>query len=666
MVLGTFMIPGTYVAKLDPRADSGVAGSAGVVAPAEVGIGTATLSGRVYADNGRPVGGAVVSLGGSGFWPARSIESGADGRFQWAGIPPGIYELRVTKGELVAPPLEGLILDAGGRRAFAMRLAKGWTLAGRVRDARTGAPIHQAEVTVASGALGLHVRRTRSDRRGAFELVGVVGDGQTLYVDADDYLVAGPLVQLSDAAPLTVELQRAARIEGEVVDGDGRPVANAIVRAFGERGAGRVPAADSLGVTAGPVPPITAPGADSLAFVGQATTGRDGRFVLARLRPGAYTVAASHDAFAPAASERLRVAGGAALRGVRIEMQPGAELAGRVVDERGVGLEAIPVELRGKDERLPRMAVTASDGSFSFQGVRGEVTVTALPYDLPPSRRTLPIDDDALVTVELTLATALYTLRGRVVDERGFGIGGALLTVESRNPSTPVRRTAKSDSDGTFSVPALPEPPFALSAEHPAFSSTALLEVVEVDGVVVTMTAGVTFLGEVLDEWNAKGLSDVRVSLAGPVEVETKTRRDGTFVLRQLPTGTYDVSLSHADYEPQSRRVVIEPARYVDRPQELEPVYLKPGGVVEGTVVDANRDPVAGADVAWGDPPRWDRGVRTDAQGGFQLRGVPAGAVWITARHEVAGESWTSGPVQVRPLETSPGALVRLPDPASE
>ena len=226
--------------------------------------------------------------------------------------------------------------------------------------------------------------------------------------------------------------------------------------------------------------------------------------------------------------------------------------------------------------------------------------------------------------------------------------------------------TAKSDSDGTFSVPALPEPPFALSAEHPAFSSTALLEVVEVDGVVVTMTAGVTFLGEVLDEWNAKGLSGVRVALAGPVEVETKTRRDGTFVLRQLPTGTYDVSLTHADYEPQSRRVVIEPARYVDRPQELEPVYLKPGGVVEGHVVDVNRDPVADAEVAWGDPPRWDRGVRTDAQGGFQLRGVPAGAVWITARHEVAGESWTSGPVQVRPLETSPGALVRLPDAASE
>ena len=150
------------------------------------------------------------------------------------------------------------------------------------------------------------------------------------------------------------------------------------------------------------------------------------------------------------------------------------------------------------------------------------------------------------------------------------------------------------------------------------------------------------------------------------MNVDTRTRGDGTFVFRQLPTGTYDVSLSHADYETQHRRVVIEPPRYVDRPQELETVRLEPGGIVEGEVVDANRDPVAGAEVAWGDPPRWDRAVLTDAQGAFQLRGVPAGSVWITARHDVAGEDWTSGPIQVRPLETSPGAFIRLPDTATE
>ena len=236
----------------------------------------------------------------------------------------------------------------------------------------------------------------------------------------------------------------------------------------------------------------------------------------------------------------------------------------------------------------------------------------------------------------------------------------------SNDPTVPVRRTAKSDADGTFSVPALPEPPYSLRAEHPAFSQARLPEVEGVDDVRVVMIAGVTVLGEVLDDWTGDGLRDSRVSLDGPTSADTKTRGDGTFVFRQLPTGTYDVTFSHTDYEPQTRRVVVEPPRYVDRPQELERVFLRPGGVVEGEVVDANGDPVAGAEVTWDDPPRWNRAVLTDARGVFQLRGVPAGSVWITARHDAAGESWTDGPIQVRPLETSPGARVRLPDAIAE
>jgi hypothetical protein len=347
-------------------------------------------------------------------------------------------------------------------------------------------------------------------------------------------------------------------------------------------------------------------------------------------------------------------------------MRSGAELAGVVVDERGNRLEGIPVELRAPTDRLPRMSVTASDGSFVFRGVRGEVSVTALPYDLAPARQVLVIEDDARVHVELALSSSLYTLRGRVVDERGVGVSGALLTVGAKSPQTPIQRTAKSDSDGTFSVPALPEPPFELSAEHPAFSPARIPEVAGTDDVRVVMSAGVTFLGEVLDDWTGDALRGVTIRLDGPIQRDTETRTDGTFVFRRAPTGTYDLSFWHPDYEPQSRRVVLERPHYVDRPQELDTVRLEPGGVVEGEVLDARSDPVANAEVTWGDPPRWERATRTDARGQFQLRGVPAGAVWITARHPIAGEDWTADPITVRPLETSPGAFVRLPNSVAE
>ncbi len=663
LVLGTFVIPGTYGPKREiaSAAPNGV--RPGARSSSGLDLGSATVSGRIFDERGAPLEGALVSLAGSGFWPARSVRSGADGRFHWPDIPAGIYELRVSKGALVAPPVEGLILDAGTRRAFGVQLAPGWMVAGQVIDAQTGRAILGAEITLASGMVGLHTRRTRSDARGRFELDGVVGDEQSLYVEAEGYVAAGPLRHGASDPSMTVRLVRGSTIAGRVVDERGFPVEAATVRAFGEGqrpGAG-LSAGDSLGVTSGPVPPISAGVGGALAFLRQTETGADGRFRLSNLQPGPYRIVASHDDFAPAESARLQLKAGAARSELELVMRPGAELSGRVVDERGDGLEGIPVELQGDSERIPRISVTATDGWFSFRGVRDEVTVTALPYDLPPARETVEIGEDALVTVELALASTLYTLRGRVVDERGLGVGGAILTVTSKSPATPIQRTAKSDADGTFSVPALPEPPFELGAEHPAFSSARIALVESIDEVRVVMTAGVTLLGEVVDDWTGDGLPDVRVGLDGPVKHETTTRSDGSFVIRRAPTGTYEVSFSHPEYETQTQRVVLEPPRYVDQPQELDRVRLKPGGSIEGQVLDAVSDRVPGAEVTWGDPPRWDRAALSDARGVFRLRGVPAGSVWITARHPDAGENFSSDPITVRPLETSPGVVVQLP-----
>ncbi len=355
MVLGSFVIPGTYTAKRDPASRPESPDARRIGSQEELDAGSATLGGRVYDEDGQPVEGAIVSLGGSGFWPARAVQSQADGRFHWPDIPAGIYEFRVSKGGLVAPPIEGLILDAGAHRAFAVKLARGWTLSGRVVDAATGDAVRGADVTVATGALGLHSRGTESDGSGRFTLEGIIGDEQSLYVEADGYIVAGPVTHTIDSGSLVVRLERAGRIEGRVVDPRGRPIAGALVRAFSEQGTAAAPGTDSLGVTDGPVPPISAAGDSSLAFIGQATTAPDGGFSLGNLQPGPYTVAASHEDFAPAAIERVPVDGGATRSGVRITMERGAKLVGRVVDDRGDGLESIPVELRAAEERMPRM-----------------------------------------------------------------------------------------------------------------------------------------------------------------------------------------------------------------------------------------------------------------------------------------------------------------------
>jgi hypothetical protein len=626
------------------------------------------VAGRIYDERGRPVEGAVVLLAGSGFWPARLVQTAADGGFHWPSIPAGIYELRASKGAWVAPAVEGLILGSGAQRMFGIQLAPGWAMVGQIVDAQSDRPIPGAEVTVASGGLGLHTHRLRGDRNGRFELSGLVGSDQSLYVAANGYVGAGPVRHEAGGPPLTIRLERASSLEGRVVDERGSPIEGALVRALGEGrlAMARPEAADSLGVTSGPVPPISAFGAGTLAFVGQAMTGPHGTFHLSKLPAGPYAIAVSHDDFAPSESERLHLGPGASRTVPDIVMLRGAEIAGRLVDERGNGLEAIPVELRTPEERLPRMSVTGPDGSFSFRGVRGEASITALPYELPPARETVSIDDDAWVAVELTLSSTVHTMHGRVVDERGFGIGGALLTVTSKSPRAPIQRSAKSEPDGSFSVPALPAPPFELSAEHPAFSPTQLQDIERIGDVRVVMSFGSTLLGQVLDEWTGEGLDGVRVRLEGSIPADTVTGADGAFAFGRVPMGTYDVHFSHPHYEAQTRRVVVEPPRYVDRSQELEAVYLRPGGTVEGEVLDVHGEPVADAEVTWGDPARWDRAARTDVRGRFRLRGVPAGSAAITVRHPVAGEGSSLDAINVRPLETSTGAFVRLPGSAIE
>ncbi|MEM7434686.1 MAG: carboxypeptidase regulatory-like domain-containing protein [Myxococcota bacterium] len=625
--------------------------------------GSAAIAGRVYGDDGRPLEGAEVSLAGSGFWPPKSVLSDAEGRFSWPKLPAGVYELRASRRNLASSPVEGILLDPGASRVFGLRLAPGWSLAGEVTDARTGRGLPEARVHVAGGLLGAYARTTTTDPDGKFTLPGVVGDPQTVYVEVEGYVPSGPLRATKEAPNVDVRLERGATLAGVVVNTRGDPVRGASVRAFGggrER-ATLAAGTDSLGVTAGPVPPISSSGVRQLALAEQARTDDDGRFQLEGLGAGTYSALAVYPGYAPRESEPIRLEPGTVVGNLRIVLSRGFELRGRVIDARGQGLAGIPIELRVPTERLPRMSVSGDDGRFAFLAVRGEVEVAALPYDLQPAAESTLVDDDD-VEVELVLSSELRTLRGRVVDERGDGIEGALVSATSGAPGTGGRRSGKSGADGTFVVPALPDPPYRLRVEHAGYSDADVDGIEDTDDVEVVLQSGVTLLGSVIDDWSSNGLPRAKVTLAGPTSHTQFTNGDGSFAFRQVPVAVYDVIFTHPDYETQSQRVELERPLYVDRPQELRPVRLSPGGSIEGEVRDAYGEPVPGAEVTWEDPPNWEAATRTDATGRFVLRGVPAGSVWLYARHAEAGEARSSREVTVRRLETTPAAHIRLPN----
>jgi hypothetical protein len=71
-----------------------------VITPAENSdsqqVGSASLSGTVVDKNGDVLEGAQVTLAGSASSAVRTVESGSNGQFEFAGLTPGVYKLTIT------------------------------------------------------------------------------------------------------------------------------------------------------------------------------------------------------------------------------------------------------------------------------------------------------------------------------------------------------------------------------------------------------------------------------------------------------------------------------------------------------------------------------------------------------------------------------------------
>lgn len=160
-----------------------------------------SLSGRVVDAIGRrPVTTYEVAMvsfkprdgdeqGGGGF--ERLSVADAEGRFQFTGLTPGTYAISVLADGFRAEVLEGIeVYPAEETRDVEVRLHRGGTLTGVVRDAKTGGPIPQAFVSVTTlydqgyrrggpGAL--------TDAEGRFRMEGLPSGPRSLNVRARGY-----------------------------------------------------------------------------------------------------------------------------------------------------------------------------------------------------------------------------------------------------------------------------------------------------------------------------------------------------------------------------------------------------------------------------------------------------------------------------------------------
>ncbi len=466
----------------------------------------------------------------------------------------------------------GIDQDTETRR-IAVVLGPEHSLDVRVRD-EGSRPVAGAEVEVTGG--GLLPVASVTDADGNVR-VPRLGAGPYAVTARAPGLEEVTKTGVAEGRPFDVVLRKLGALRVAVVDGEGKAASGARVEIAGA----------SLG----------APRA--------ATASANGDVRIAGLAAGGYALRATRGTQASAIELDVRITAGEE-REVTLRLEVGAIVAVRVMAE---------ASRAGGDEPIAGASVTLAESGitpFPATGVsdregrirlgpiaRGPATlsVSARGYVSRGGIATIA-GEGGEVTITLSRAAVI---EGRVVDARGFPIGGAMLTVIGTD-----RSGAPIDED-----------PRRMRFRDALFTSTLsgpapLIprgELGVVPGPVPPIPRGVP-------TW----LPSASAAPEVPLEEPWTTREDGTFRLRPVSPGRVRVFARHPQYvEAGSDVVSLDP----EGRAEIT-LVLREGSLLEGTVTDSKGRAEAGVRVsALATRGMVDRSVRTGDDGRFAFASLP-------------------------------------------
>jgi protocatechuate 3,4-dioxygenase beta subunit len=581
----------------------------------------ASLDGKVVDDRtARIVPRAKVFAKANGF--ARLVRTGPDGMYHLKGIPPQTYRLAVDEARYVPWVKPGLALAPGEAKHLDIAVTLGAALAGKVVD-ENGAPVASALGTLMRGGenalQGIRrmlraggeatAFRTRSD--GTFKASRLVpGENQRLFVSHGDFeratLAGLTLPSGGTKGDVAVVMHRGATISGIVKDANDQPIADVEVQvdpsvSFRTGAGGMVANFARLGG------PSTRP---------KTKTGADGTFQIKGMSVGEYALQIQKPGFASERVDPVKVTEKGA-DPVAVTLGPGASISGIVRKRSGEGAEGFFVRVGA--------------GGRGTGGGGGPLGGTGLP----------------------TGADGLFVLEGlkpgQVYDLSVFG--GAGLGPQKRGVVAPASNVEiQVAGTGRIAGTALDT-----RSGQPLKSFSVSFEPDRGGGAIIRLVAR-----------GAGGQTGIGQKRAFNTE-------DGAFNLEDVPAGTWTVVVEAKGYQ-QARiaNLVVEENGARDGVE----VRATPGVVLKGHVSDARSGrPVANASITHetagsGGPGGFggfggrggplaalDGGddITSDAEGNFEIEGVSAGRIKVTAKNpdytdgsEVADVKETGGTVEIK------------------
>jgi hypothetical protein len=633
--------------------------------------------------DGTPMAQATVLVAGSALWPARRTLTDGAGRVKVADLPRGIYDFRAMRGDLVSSGETSISLGRGESKSVTLTLVRGRRVTVRVTDGEDeGArPVASASLVLAEGGLSSFPLEAKTDEKGAATL-GPLGPGDAfLSAQADGFVPRSGVAVPAGAAPsLRIALARGATLLGEVLDARGYPVDGASIEVVGTTPSGEpidespdraafrtahfawaltgprelVPSGE-LGVVRGPIPgiPRVAQGARPSAPVEPWVTRDDGTFRAFPIPPGRVRALVRHPAYVEGISDFVQLAP-AGEGHVRVVLRAGGSLEGRVLDDRREPLGGARIDVAATKGSLQRTTFSARDGSFAFAALPGDIVVTVgrpEAMDDIALRTQVAIKEGERKEIELVLPRARESVTVEVADDSGSAVDGAQVAMVSLAADTPLRRTLFTDRQGSAVFDDALGLPLRISISHRG-RAPLVKELESAPAVIkLTLAGGIRVSGVVTTRRGRDRLEGAEISLLTPSgALRARTDRDGAFRLEDVPPGVMRLSAARAGYAKAEQTVKVEAPSHADRSIALDPIDLEEGGIVEGLVVDAHGDPVAGARVAQGSIPallpagKLPAGVvLTNRRGEFKLEELAEGDVTLEAYAPDVGRGRATG-----------------------
>ncbi len=574
-----------------------------------------------------------------------------------------------------APPLEG------GPGAVVGRLVRGsppTPVPGRVTVAGPGGAAAAATV----------------DATGLFRLAGLPAGTPLAFEATSPGLLPHrlPWVRLAAGDPLDLgdlALGAGTAVAVEVADGRGRPISGASVTLR------RWPAGAFLGSV-----PSEYPEDSAVPPSLRASTGAEGRVVLEGTPPGPWRVEVAAAGFAPR-EESFTVVEGRAAAPLRFLLLPALALAGRVsifdTPAEGAVVEAVERNFMRRVRSRPADA----DGGYLLEGLdAGRWTLSVWPT--PDTEVCVGgLDLPGLDRFDIRLPAGGRVLGTVLDDATGAPVPGALVTLRTDGAGFLDDSAAtRTDPDGRFSLDHLPpDVPnitgFSVTAtgfldfpdgrSEPVVPEAALFPGTA-DGIVVRLRRGAAVVGRVLDP-EGRPVPGARVSLfssigGGESGFSTPALADveGRWRLEPVEPGTGILLVAAPGFcqeeFPADPAAALStgtaPASWtVEVPASGEArkdLVLSRGGAIEGTVVDADGAPMAGAAISCHPEGRWDElgtAGPSDGEGRFRVAGVPSGRALEVSASLPDRPDGRSEPLTLGPGETKRDLRIVLPAPAA-